>query len=30
VVVENLQADPGDFVRQSESFDFCCPLVPIR
>ncbi|HMF19477.1 MAG TPA: hypothetical protein VKE98_19875, partial [Gemmataceae bacterium] len=30
VVVENLQADPGDFVRQNESFDFCCPLVPVR
>jgi hypothetical protein len=29
VVVQNLQA-AGDFVRQTESFDFCCPLVPVR
>jgi hypothetical protein len=30
LVVQNLQADPGDFVRQNETIDFCCPLVPIR
>src|SRR5262249_28218353 len=29
VAVQNLQADPGDFVRQTETIDFCCPLVPV-
>ena len=29
VAIQNLQADPGDFVRQTESIDFCCPLVPV-
>ncbi len=29
VVVQNLQADPGDFVRQTETSGFCCPLVPV-
>jgi hypothetical protein len=28
VVVGNLQADRGDFVRQTETIEFCCSLVP--
>jgi hypothetical protein len=30
VVVKNLQADPGEFVRLTETIQFCCPLVPIK
>jgi hypothetical protein len=30
VAVQNLQPEPGDFIRQTETFDFCCPLVPVR